>query len=173
MSERESAQRGLFAISVAELLRPLFLRWADDGPRSVYDRVLSDLWNGGGKPILNGPKSLDEIMRMPEAHYDDSHHRDFYVMLALGVLYESVKIVQGSVSPSDREFDTLAEHLFAELELTGVFHDFMERVRAAQAPSEKAGAEIRRIAMETAAAVDDALTAFAKQRGWPPDRLRR
>jgi hypothetical protein len=172
-------RRAVLAIGLSELLRPLFARWAADGVRVLYERIEDELWAGNGAPIPNGPELLAAIKAQPESDFDDSHHRDFYVMLALGVLYHAVRVVQdadrSTAESESRELEGLVEHLMDELGVSGATQDIREAASRLSEESDETvvARAVRDAAVGGAAVVDAALDPFARSCGWPVKRVAR
>jgi hypothetical protein len=113
-----AAQRVL-AIAVSETLRPLFLRWATHKSRQYYEQTLESLWSAGGA-TLDAASVLSAIERLPEAdrQYDDSSEREYYVMLSLGVLHCTIRVLAGrKLDASVEELDSLSEAVSKLLEV--------------------------------------------------------
>jgi hypothetical protein len=169
------ARSRLLAVACAETLRPFFVRWAADSARGVYERIVNSLWTARGTPNTNGSTFLAEIEQLPESHFDDSHHRDFFIMLGLGVLYHAVEVVQSAdVEMSMRELKSLFSHLADELDVATLPSDLEDAVlRVRSVDEEEAALVIRRTAVQMASKIDAALEPVARDYGWPPDRQRR
>jgi hypothetical protein len=164
------------AISISETFRPLFLRWASDEAREVFEHAMDALWLALEGRACDCDSLLRQIEALPEFEYDDSDHRDFFVMIALTPLHQAVEVVRGTDSEEKletvvRELNAATDHLARELQIGGLRTDLRGEIQGPEGPvtTEKA----RAIAMQLSARVDSALTTAARRRGWPPDRLRR
>jgi hypothetical protein len=165
----------LFAVACAEVLRPLFTRWAADAARALYERIVGDLWTSRAAPESAASTVLKEIEQLPESHVDDSHQRDFFVMIGLGVLYHTVEVVQGDdVARATGDLQSMLSHIAAELDVAGLPSELEVAVGDVQSAEEvETALEIRRIAEQVAAKVDAALEPVARSYGWTADRQRR
>jgi hypothetical protein len=162
----------VFAAAAAEVFRPLCVRWGSDAVRDVYERTMAQLW-AGTKAGSNASALLQAVKQLPEAAFDDSHHRDYYVMLALGVLYYAARLVIGDGSASDAhsdmdELDAVLDHLANLLDVSAC----VDELRRSKAASGDETMHMRQAAAGCAPTINEALDAVARANGWSPDRVR-
>jgi len=164
----------LLVVACAEVLRPIFARWATDSARELYERVVSNLWKNCGAPSDRGSTFLSDIKQLPESDFDDSHHRESFVMLALNVLYDAVEVVQNPDAPlAIRNLKSILAHLANELDVTAVPSELESAVISVQSREEaEMVLEIRQAAVQIASKIDAALDPVARSYGWTPDRQR-
>jgi hypothetical protein len=160
------------AIAYCEAMRPLFVRWAADAPRVLYARIMAGLW---ATPVLSASDAARlraAIASLPESEYDDSHHRDFFVMRALGVLHQALTTMSSPDPEQMKDLDYLFEHLVLELEVPELHADLRAAILGADTSDRVAAASrARELGGRAAARVDAALTATARERGWPAERM--
>lgn len=166
----------LLAVGMVELLRPLFVRWASDGARQVYEQICRS-FASGGRLRAKLDELLESIDSLPEAHCDDSHYRDYHVMLALSVLDSAAKVrcrPPGSASVEFDELEAVIEVAEDELEIAPSVAEL--RARAGRLASlgdvELAEEGMREMAKSLATMVDVSLDVVEEKYAWPPDRWR-
>jgi hypothetical protein len=163
----------LFAAGVGELLRPLFTRWASDEVRNLYESAMVAIWSGRTDVRAN---LLSRIKALPESHFDDSHHRDFYIMLGLGVLYfavHSVLAVGDATGDEKMCDDGVVDHLANLLEASRCVDNLREQaLKLAPRDPDEGREEMRALVASATPVVSAGLDAVARENGWPANRVR-
>jgi hypothetical protein len=133
------------------------------------------LWAAEGRALTGASELRAQIKSLPEAQFDDSHHRDFFVMLGLGVLDHAVGGHDPQAGAAElEELNALLGHLANELDLDGLPAELAEAaLRIEMKDGSRAASELRSLSAALAVRVDGALAPVARMYGWPPDRVRR
>jgi hypothetical protein len=172
LAQVDRAAQRVLAISLAETLRPVFLRWATDESRQYYEQTVESLWSSAGA-TLDTANVLATIKRLPEANHDDSHHREYYVMLCIGVLHCTVKVVGGGQLDADvKELDSLSDLVSKQFEVGDLLTQLGLAARrlGVDVGSATAASQMRVAAKQVARSVNEGLEREARELGWPADR---
>lgn len=167
----------LFAIGATELMRPLFTRWGSSSAYEVYARSVDALGRRREQPD-KGSSTLDALYALPEGNFDDSHYRDYYVGVGLGIVAYALRIAFGLGSEGRghdaRECELGLESLAADLGVEAIVEELRQHaVELASNPDGIAAEEsMRACAASYASSVNAGLDDLARANGWSLTRAR-
>ena len=168
-----SVELALLAAALLEVCRPIFTRWADAGPKATFERLRNEIRDTG---TLRAPDTdVAEIEALPEFSYEDSDHRDYFVMSALGIVYYALLALVDHDSRSAHltELETVTNFLLLQLGAAAEFASIRELVQECEAKGSwaaclrEADARMAPVAQE----VMEGMIAAAQRHGWPPSRV--
>lgn len=83
----------IYVVSCVERVCPIIQEFGEEISKKVFEEVVLDLkevCNGGSSDINRLQYNLNSL---PEAYEDDCYKYEFFVMEALGIVYEATKII--------------------------------------------------------------------------------
>jgi hypothetical protein len=176
-------QRALLALGYAEMLRPLFARWAASTTRELYLRVMDALWASPGELTPSARALASQIDELPESRCDDSVRRDHVLGQALSFASQAVSVLatldQDGREAEAGDFDEALQDFVNGLEECVGGRSFSPvptelRATALQIPDDTdaaaATATMRLAASAGSKLVELALVPMAHAHGWPLER---